>query len=228
MKIWLKMIKSKRLLSRFISFEGGEGAGKTSLINSVEKALVARGIEVIRTREPGGTPLGESIRSWLLDRGMQVEIGAKAELLLFLAARTQHINDVIAPAIKAGKVVLCDRFNDSTIAYQGAGRRLGIPWVTQLCEMVCGGVVPDLTFYLDVDPEIGLVRARNTDKDTAQIGQVDRIEAEKLSFHQDVRQAFLNIAQKNPKRFHVVDAHQSQTEVFDAVLWVLNEQSYFT
>ena len=219
------MSNNDRILPHFVSFEGGEGAGKTSLIDSVERTLVDQGIPVIRTREPGGTFLGETIRSMLMDKGMQTPIQAKTELLLFLAARVQHINEVIAPAIKAGKIVLCDRFNDSTIAYQGAGRHLGVPWVTQLCEMVCGGIVPDLTFYLDVDPTVGLDRARGVDKDTAPAGDVDRIEAEELSFHQNVRQAFLEIARKSPLRFYVIDAHRSQTEVFEAVLGILNRSN---
>jgi dTMP kinase len=219
------MSEIKHVLPHFISFEGGEGAGKTSLIDSFEKLLVSQGLQVLRTREPGGTPLGETIRTWLLNRDAEIEIGAKTELLLFLAARAQHIHDVIVPAIKAGKMVLCDRFNDSTIAYQGAGRQLGVPWVTQLCEMVCGGIVPDLTFYLDVDPFVGLNRSRNTAKETAQAGEVDRIEAEKLTFHEEVRQAFLEIAQRNPQRFHVIDAHQPQAEVFDTVLRIFSERT---
>lgn len=220
----MAMSNPKLLLPHFISFEGGEGAGKTTLIEQLAKAFTDKGVEVVRTREPGGTPLGETVRGWLLDNAAKAKIGAKAELLLFLAARAQHINEVIVPAIKAGKVVLCDRFNDSTIAYQGAGRGLGVPWVTHLCEMVCGGIVPDLTFYLDVEPETGLARTRHTAKDTAAAGQVDRIESERLSFHHAVRQAFLDIAQGHPQRFHVIDAHQPQASVFDAVLRILAKQ----
>lgn len=132
---------------------------------------------------------------------------------MFLAGRAQHIEEVIAPAIAVGKVVLCDRFNDSTIAYQGVGRGLGKSFVEDLCKAVCGQTLPDLTFYLDIDPQIGLLRTRNTMKENAAAGEIDRIEAEKLEFHQRVRQAFLDLAQEDPDRVVVVDASQSREVV---------------
>lgn len=201
--------------SLFITFEGGEGAGKTSLIDFIERELSDLGLPTLRTREPGGTLLGEQIRSWLLSHG-QAPICPKAELLMFLAARAQHIHEVIVPALASGKIVLCDRFNDSTIAYQGAGRKLGVEWVTNLCKEVCGDVLPDLTLYLDVDPHVGLARSRGVNKDTAPKGNVDRIEAEKMQFHDDVRQAFIAISRAEPGRLHIIDANRPQQTVLEA------------
>jgi dTMP kinase len=200
-------------LPLFISIEGGEGAGKTTLINNLERRLLSWGFSVVKTREPGGTALGNEIRNWLLNHRQHISIGAKAELLMFLAARAQHIQEVIAPAIAAEKVVLCDRFNDSTIAYQGVGRGLGKALVQTLCKAVCGETVPDLTFFLDIDPQIGLQRTRRAAKENAASGEVDRIESEQMAFHQRVREAFIEIAQAEPDRIVVVDASQSQAEV---------------
>ena len=197
----------------FISIEGGEGAGKTTLINFLERILQSWGFSVVRTREPGGSILGNEIRSWLLNHRSQIKIGAKAELLMFLAARTQHIEEVIAPALEAGKIVLCDRFNDSTIAYQGIGRGLGFSYVRDLCLSVCGKTIPDLTLYLDVDPVVGLQRTKSISKENAAVGEVDRIESEKLEFHQHVRNAFAQIAKSEPERFITVDASQTQEHV---------------
>lgn len=211
------MIKktSNKGTSLFITFEGGEGAGKTTLIDFIEKELIANHLPILRTREPGGTHLGEQIRNWLLTRGT-TPICHKAELLMFLGARAQHIEELIAPALRSGKIVLCDRFNDSSIAYQGAGRKLGVSWVARLCKETCGEILPNLTLYLDVDPKIGLARSRGVDKVTAPKGDVDRIEAEQLQFHQDVRQAFIDISKAEPKRFHILDANQPQASVLVA------------
>lgn len=198
---------------RFITFEGGEGAGKTTLIDHVEKFLNEQGFTTLRTREPGGTPFGNQIRSWLLDHRSNLKINPKSELMLFLAARAQHIDDVIQPAILAGTIVLCDRFNDSTIAYQGAGRELGIDWVSSLCKMVCGDTLPDLTFFLDVDPIVGLSRTQNANKENASSGQLDRIEAEKVEFHQKVRDAFIGLVKMEQDRFCCLDANQSKETV---------------
>lgn len=206
---------------RFITFEGGEGAGKTTLIHYLEHELRSRGISTVKTREPGGTPFGDQVRRWLLEHREGIRIDAKAELLLFLAARAQHIEEVIAPAVESGKVVLCDRFNDSTIAYQGAARGLGVPWVQSLCSIVCGSVQPTLTFYLDVDPQIGLKRTRSVGKQEAPSGQYDRIESETLVFHQRVRDAFLAIAKAEPQRVIVIDANRPQEEVMREALCFL-------
>ncbi len=209
---------------RFITVEGGEGAGKTTLIEHLERNLIANGMTVVKTREPGGTPLGEQIRSWLLAHNDKVQIKARAELLLFLAARSQHIDDVIKPALDAGHVVICDRFNDSSVAYQGAGRQLGVDWVRTLCDIACGSVVPDLTFYLDVDPLIGLQRTRRTPKENSGVGEVDRIEAEKRDFHERVRLAFIAFVKNEPQRFCYIDANKTQNSVIEEALQVLNKQ----
>lgn len=131
----------------FITFEGGEGAGKTTLIQALDKHLRSLGYTVVKTREPGGSSLGDQIRALLLNPRHSIDISAEAELLLFLASRAQHITECIAPALQAGYVVLCDRFNDSTIAYQGVARGLGVKRVQQLCHLVCGPVTPALTFF---------------------------------------------------------------------------------
>ena len=215
------MNKAKHQFPRFITVEGGEGAGKTTLIKTLEEAFSAKGISVVITREPGGTPFGEAMREWLLTRQSTVSIGTKAELLLFLAARSQHIEEVINPAIAAGSCVICDRYNDSSVAYQGAGRGLGVDWVRALCDSICGNVSPEITLYLDVDPKIGLERRLKVTKDNAPAGEVDRIEAEKLEFHQRVRNAFLEMAKQEPKRFHRIDASMPLNAVANEALSIV-------
>lgn len=206
---------------QFISVEGGEGAGKTTLIDILEKELQSWGYSVVKTREPGGSPLGEEIRHWLLDRHKVIKIGALAELLMFLAARAQHIEEIIAPAIAEGKVVICDRFNDSTIAYQGSGRGLGVTFVQDLCKRVCGEIRPELTFFLDLDPQIGLQRTQHTSKENADFGEMDRIEAEKMDFHERVRKVFIEAAKDEPTRFITIDGSQSKEEVAKACTDIL-------
>ncbi len=209
----------RRWSGTFISFEGGEGAGKSSLITRVSELLTTQGHALLSTREPGGTPLGELIRQWLLNPSEGISVGAKAELCLFLSARAQHIEEVLVPALEAGKIVLCDRFNDSTVAYQGLGRGLGIEQVRQLCTLICDGVTPDITFYLDVNPEIGLDRAAKSHA----TGTLDRIESQEIAFHQRIREAFLQMAKREQARFHVIDAHQSQDKVFEQVMEVIEQ-----
>lgn len=202
----------------FITLEGGEGSGKTTLIQQLFDALKSKGHSVIKTREPGGTSLGEEIRHWLLSDQNKISICDKAELLLFLAGRAQHILEVISPALENNSIVLCDRFNDSTIAYQGVGRRIGFDEVKQLCTIVCGKVVPGLTIYLDIPPHIGLQRSRKMHKETAGVGELDRIENEKLNFHEEVRQAFLLLAKQDKHRIVVIDATMPQESVFKNAL----------
>lgn len=192
----------------FITFEGGEGAGKTTLIEKLEAHLTQRGHQVLKTREPGGTELGEMIRSILLTH--KNPISTHAELALFLASRAQHIAEVIQPALAAGKIVLCDRFNDSSIAYQGGARGLGMQGVEKVCSFFTQNKEPHLTFYLDLDPEVGLKRA-------AQIKEQDRIELEALSFHKKIRESFLKLAQDKPERFRVIDATLPPEKVFEEV-----------
>ena len=189
--------------ARFISLEGGEGVGKTTNLTFVEQYLRGHGLEVIRTREPGGTPLGEKVRSLLLD---STHMDSRAELLLVFAARTQHIADVIRPALDAGHWVLCDRFTDASYAYQGGGRGIESSVIGFLERWVQQGVQPDLTLLLDAPPAVGLARARNR-------GTADRFELEQLSFFENVRQAYLDRAAAQPQRIKRVDASASLEEV---------------
>jgi dTMP kinase len=193
----------------FVTFEGGEGAGKTTLIERLEKYFLSQGRSVLRTREPGGTPLGEEIRKILLHH--KGPLSPYAELALFLASRAQHVQEVIRPAIERGEIVLCDRFNDSSVAYQGMARGLGMQEVAQVADFLSEGLKPDLTLYLDIDPKEGLRRAGNA---RAQ----DRIESETLAFHTKIREAYLEIARKEPKRFVLLDASKSPDEVFKEAL----------
>lgn len=197
----------------FITFEGGEGAGKTTLIEEIFRYLTANGFDVLKTREPGGTSLGEKVRSFVLDfRGEK--ISSLAELSLFLASRAQHVEEVILPALKAGKIVLCDRFNDSSVAYQGIARNLGKKEVTGACSFFSQNLEPSLTFYLDIDPAIGMTRVKK-----ARVQ--DRIEQEDFSFHSLVRNAFLEIAKDNPKRIHVLNATNPQIQVYQEAITCL-------
>jgi dTMP kinase len=195
--IWQKIMIKNMRKGILVTFEGGEGAGKTTLIDEMARQLVVKGRAVLKTREPGGTRLGEHIRSILLQH--PEPISPYAELSLFLASRAQHIVEVIGPALEQGKIVLCDRFNDSSVAYQGAARGLGMQEVEHFCKFISQGVEPAITFYLDLDPEIGLARAAKERKQ-------DRIEAETLLFHRKIREAYLAIHRKYPHRFHLIDA----------------------
>ncbi len=196
----------------FITFEGGEGAGKSTLINKIYDELIKQGHSTVKTREPGGTKLGEQIRQVILSHDTAAPIGTRAELLLFLASRVQSLDEVILPALKAGKVVLCDRYNDSSSAYQGHARGLGIDRVEALANLACEGLTPDVTFFLDLDPDVGLKRTRNASRESP----ADRIEQEKLAFHNQVRKGFLELAERHSERFVVINAEHSPDEVFQA------------
>ncbi len=206
------MQKSNLRKHNFISIEGGEGSGKSTLIRRLQEHLNASGTPLVVTREPGGSPLGESIRTLLLQHDSSISIGPMAELLLFLSARAQHLDQLIRPALADGKVVICDRFNDSTIAYQGTARKLDLQKVETLCEMVCEGTLPTLTLFLDIDPLIGLKRAQ------ASRETMDRMEKETLLFHEQVREAFRVLAERHPERIVTLNAGQSADQVFAEAL----------
>ncbi|HEU0153102.1 MAG TPA: dTMP kinase [Arenimonas sp.] len=193
---------------RFISIEGGEGAGKSTVINALREALAATGREVVLTREPGGTPEGEAIRALLLDPANHLV--AEAELLLMFAARAQLVRQVIAPALARGAVVVADRFTDASFAYQGGGRGLDMGVIAEL-ERWAAGLKPDLTLLLDVGVAQGLARAR------ARGGDPDRIEREREDFFERVRATYLARAAAEPARFRVVDAGQPVQVVREAV-----------
>lgn len=197
----------------FITFEGGEGAGKSTLIDEVIRQLIQEGHPVLKTREPGGTPMGEQIRKILLQGEAMTP---QAELCLFLAARAEHINRIIGPALEENKIVLCDRFNDSSIVYQGAARGLGMEEVTKFCQFISQGLTPDLTLYLDIPPEKGLSRAK------ARQGY-DRIEAETIEFHDRIRQAYLQIHKAQHKRFHLIDAEESIPQVYEHAMRLIHQ-----
>lgn len=191
----------------FITFEGGDGAGKTTLIDKVYADLSKRSLDVLKTRAPGGTPLGKEIRTLLLEQ-REIPLSQRSELLLFLADRAQHVDEVIVPALVAGQIVLCDRFNDSTIAYQGGARGFGEESVRSFCRFATNGLIPNLTLYLDLDPRIGFERTKSS-----RTGH-DRIESEALHFHQQIRSTFHEIAKREPNRFILLDAELPPEEVF--------------
>lgn len=181
----------------FIAFEGGEGAGKSTQEGRLATFLTERGYSIVRTREPGGTPAAEAIRNIVLSP-QYTGLDPRAEALLFAAARGEHVAQVIRPAINRGDIVLCDRFLDSSVAYQGIGRDLGADAVRELSLWATEGLLPDLTVLLDIDPNVGLSRVLDP----------DRLEAEPLSYHQRVRDGFRMIAQESAERYLVIDAAQ--------------------
>ncbi len=203
---------------RFITIEGGEGGGKSTNLAHVRARLETAGIELVETREPGGTELGEKLRSLLLEPG-EAPIGEDAELLLMFAARAQHIRQVIEPALAAGHWVLCDRFTDASFAYQGGGRGIAEERIAALAEWVQQGLQPDLTLLLDLPVEQGMARAGKR-------GALDRFEQEEMAFFERVRAAYLGLAEAHPDRFRVIDASPELSAVqaqIDRVLDVLLE-----
>ena len=197
-------------MSLFITFEGPEGAGKSTQIKRLAARLEAANVSFIPTREPGGTALGTRIRSVVL-QDVELEVHPLAEFLLYSASRAQLVSDVIRPALQSGEVVICDRYADSSAAYQGAGRGLNPRFVADVTWEATGGLRPHITVLLDLDPEVGLKRA-------AVRGQPDRLESADLGFHQRVRQAFLDIAAAEPERFLVLDGQRSEDEL-EAEIW---------
>jgi dTMP kinase len=198
---------------RFITLEGGDGTGKTTQLKALQHHLESQGRRCVVTREPGGTSLGRLIRQALLEAGKE-PIAPTAELFLYLADRAQHVQDIILPAIKDGKIVLCDRYTDSTLAYQGYGRGISMEILRRLNAVADQGVQPDLTLLLDCPVELGLARTANRQLEIgADCGREDRFEREKLEFHEKVRAGFLDLARAEPRRFRILDAAQPAAEV---------------
>lgn len=195
----------------FIVFEGGEGAGKSTQVRLLAEALTARGVEVVLTREPGGTPTAEAIRALVLDPAHQ-GLNDRAEALLFAAARAEHVAALIRPALTRGATVICDRYIDSSVAYQGLGRGLGADQIAELSAWAADDLVPDLTVVLDIDPTVGLARAGQVS------AQPDRMESESLAFHQMVRQAFLSAAQAEPDRYLTMNAVDDPAAIAHRIL----------
>jgi len=192
-------------MKRFITFEGIEGCGKTTQIGLTAAWLKERGIPLLTTAEPGGTPLGRKIRDILLNRGSWT-IGAEAELLLFGAARAQHVRETILPAMEEGRWVLCDRFTDATLAYQGFGRGFDAAFIRALNDFSACSLTPDLTLLFDLSVEAGLARAKQRTAGIRPEAAEDRFEREDLAFHGRIRQGYLTLAAAEPNRFHVIDA----------------------
>jgi dTMP kinase len=209
---------------RFITFEGGDGTGKTTQLKSLESYLTALGKSCILTREPGGTALGKLIRRVLLEVGEQT-IASPTELFLYLADRAQHMREVVRPAIDQGKIVLCDRHTDSTLAYQGYGRGIDLGLLRDLNDLASGGMKPDLTFLLDCSVELGLSRtAQRRFQTTIGAGPEDRFESERIEFHERVRRGFLELARVEPDRFWVVDASRSVTEISEEIKRIVDQK----
>jgi len=211
-------MNSRKSLGQFITFEGIEGCGKSTQTRLLADDLSGRGLKVLVTREPGGTRLGEAIRKLLLDPANSGRIDSRAELLLYLASRQQLLAEVIIPARAAGKIVLCDRYEDATLAYQGAGRGLGMEKIRRLIRSLPLQVNPDLTLLFDLEPEEGFRRIKKAKK------ILDRFEREKLDFHRRVRAGYLRIARNEKKRVKLVDASLSTPEVHRRVLQIVSHQ----
>lgn len=204
----------------FITVEGSDGVGKSTQIHNIENYFLKLGYEVQLTREPGGTRIGDKLRDILLDVTND-EMNEMTEMLIYAASRAQHIKELIEPSLKKGKIVISDRYIDSSIAYQGYGRRLGEDAVKIVNEYASFGLIPDLTFWLDLDPELGrkriLSRSIIQDKDVT----FDRIELEKNDFHNRVREGYKEIARKNPERVHRIDASLKADEVWEEIELIL-------
>jgi dTMP kinase len=204
-----------RSRGRFITFEGVEGSGKTSQISRSAERLRDLGWPVIQTREPGGTSIAEQIRDVMLNRGNE-QLTPLAEAFLVMAARAQHVEEVIRPALAAGVVVLCDRFADSTLAYQGYGRGLDLPSLRRLNRLATAGLQPDMTIVFDVPVALGLQRRRAH-------REVNRLDMESVAFHERVRKGFLQLARRDPRRVKVVNSGVSQARVSNLVLELIEQ-----
>ncbi len=208
-------------MSLFITFEGVEGSGKTTQIQRLKRYLTRKGFLCKVTREPGGTPISEKIRKILLDPDHR-DLIPLSELFLYEAARAQHIHEVITPLLKRGVVVLCDRFSDATLAYQGYGRKLDQNLIRKLNRLASRGIKPDLTFLLDCPSDLGLKRAlqRNQISKNEKEG---RFEKEKIQFHHRVRKGYLTIAKKEPKRVKLIDTRVGEERVFERIRRTVDE-----
>jgi dTMP kinase len=206
-------------MNRLISFEGGDGSGKTTQIGLLEGYLCAKGLSCIKTREPGATALGKILRQALLD-AKDTTVFSATELFLYLADRAQHVHEIIQPALGGGKIVLCDRFSDSTLAYQGYGRGFDISLLRSLNLMASQGITPGLTFLLDIPPALGL--ARTQERGRGGSDKADRFEGEKLEFHEKVRGGFLELARQEPDRFVVLDATLPAAELHRRIRKVMD------
>ena len=196
----------------FITLEGPEGSGKTTAVEAAVKKLEQMGYQIVRTREPGGTPISEQIRNVILDKG-NTAMDGRTEALLYAASRRQHLVEKVWPALKEGKIVICDRYLDSSLAYQGGARGLGVEEVLNINLFATENTWPDLTLLFDIKPEIGLARiSANANR------EVNRLDLEKIEFHNKVRESFLALARRFPDRYVIIDASLSRDEVAKATM----------
>ncbi|MBN8952021.1 MULTISPECIES: dTMP kinase [unclassified Rhizobium] len=204
----------------FVSFEGGEGAGKSTQIRRLAERLRERGHEVLVTREPGGSPGAEAVRHVLLSGAAEM-FGTRMEAILFAAARNDHVEDVIRPALARSIIVLCDRFMDSSRVYQGVTGNLEPDYIEALQRVAVNGVVPDCTLILDIPAAVGLERAR---KRASTVASPDRFEKEEMQTHEKRREAFLDIAAREPERCHVIDAQKSEDEIAAEIAGIIDKR----
>ncbi len=221
-RVFLRKVQSIGRSPIFITFEGIEGSGKSTQMRLLREYLEKRGHGVLTLREPGGTSLGERVRSMLLTVGDE-EIDPRAELFLYEACRAQLVSRVILPALRAGRIVLSDRFTDSTLAYQGYGRGLDAGRILSVNDFATGGLVPDLTFLLDVDVEAGLRRAMKRMDGDAAHQREDRFEREEAAFHERVRSGFLEIARREAERVRVIDGRGEIHSIHREICAIMDE-----
>ena len=196
----------------FITLEGPEGSGKTTAVEAAVKKLEEMGYQIVRTREPGGTPISEQIRNVILDKS-NTSMDGRTEALLYAASRRQHLVEKVWPALKEGKIVICDRYLDSSLAYQGGARGLGVEEILNVNLFATENTWPDLTLLFDIKPEVGLARiSANSER------EVNRLDLEKIDFHNKVRETFLSLAKRFPERYVIIDASQSREEVAKATM----------
>lgn len=207
----------------FISFEGIEGSGKTTHVKHTVRFLKDKGHDCVITREPGGTRIGEKIRAILLDP-MSKDMDPLAELLLYTADRAQHIKEYILPLLSDGKMVLCDRYYDATMAYQGFARGLDIGLIEKMHKLLFENLKPDITLLLDLPPEIGLARAWKQIETGTRTGEETRFEEETLSFHKKVRSGYLELARLEPERFRIIDASKDEHGVREEIIKILDAE----
>lgn len=209
---------AERCKLMFITLEGPEGSGKTTAVNIACEKLEKMGYQIVRTREPGGTPIAEQIRNVILDKG-NTKMDPRTEALLYAASRRQHLVEKVWPAIKEGKIVICDRYLDSSLAYQGGARGLGVDNILSINSFATENTFPDLTLLFDIEPEVGLARiAANSQR------EINRLDLEKLEFHHKVRDTFLELAKRYPDRYVIIDASMEKEAVANKVLEVILER----
>ncbi|MCE4051842.1 MULTISPECIES: dTMP kinase [Bacillaceae] len=201
----------------FITMEGPEGAGKTTILEMLYKHYKDKGIKIVKTREPGGIRIAEKIREIILNPD-HTEMDGRTEALLYAAARRQHLVEKVIPALAEGSIVLSDRFIDSSLAYQGYARGIGIEEIWKINEFAIGGVMPDLTLYFDLDPELGLARINKSNE-----REINRLDLEQLDFHKRVQAGYYKVIEKFPERLHKLEASQSIEDVFEQAQQAINQ-----